>query len=276
MVRRSLYAALLVPLLVAGCAEVGKIAASAIERPKLTFKAVRLRSLDLAAATLAFDFEIENPNSFGLELARAQYMIEVERTRVTAGDVPGGLSLPARKKAPFTVDTQLRFSDVPGIASLLGKRESIRYRISGSVGVRTALGIIELPFAHEAELPLPRPPAFRLERLHVRSISLDRLSLEVQVRIANGNAFPLPAGQLRTSLSLAGVDVAQVESGRISPVPANGDALVSIPLDVKLGEVGRAGADLLRGAPVEVGLRGAARIGGAELPISLSARLPTR
>lgn len=269
-------AALLTGLLLTGCAEVGKLAASAIEQPKLTFQAVRLQSIDLEGATLAFDFELENPNSFGLKVARAQYGIEVEGTRVTAGELPGGLALPARGKAPLTVTSRVRYQDVPGIAGLFGKRDSIRYKLSGAVGIQTALGLIDLPFSREDQLPLPHLPAFSLEGLRIRSASFDRIALEVRVKIANANGFPLPAGKLRSALSLAGSEVARVDGAGLSTVPAGGSAVVAIPIDLPLAGIGRAATDLVRGAPVDVGLRGAARIGGTELPLELGAKLPAK
>jgi LEA14-like dessication related protein len=276
MHRTLTSAALLAGLLLAGCAEVGKLAASAIETPKLTFQAVHLQSADLEGATLGFDFEIENPNSFGLQVARAQYGIEVEGTRVAAGELPGGLALPARGKAPLTVTSRVRYQDVPGIAALFGKRDSIRYRLSGAVGVRTTLGVLELPFSREGQLPVPHLPAFGLEGLRLRAVSFDRVSLEVRLRIANANGFPLPAGRLRSALSLAGGEVARVEGAGLSTVPAGGSAVVVIPIDLPLAGLGRAATDLVRGAPVDVGLHGAASIGGAELPIDLGARLPAK
>jgi LEA14-like dessication related protein len=276
MHRTLTSAALLAGLLLTGCAEIGKLAASAIEQPRLTFKAVRLQSVDLAGAALAFDFELENPNAFGLEVARAQYGIEVEGTRVTAGELPGGLALPAKGKAPLTVTSRVRFQDVPGIAALFGKRDSIRYRLSGMVGIQTTLGVIELPFAHENQLPLPHLPGFSLEGLSLRSISFDRIALELRVRIANANGFPLPAGRLRAALSLAGAEVARVDGAGLSAVPAGGSAVIAIPIELPLGQAGRAATDLARGAPVDVGLHGAVSIGGAELPLDLGAKLPAR
>jgi LEA14-like dessication related protein len=150
--------------LLAGCAEVQKLAAQAVDPPRLTFRSVDVRSLDLEGATLGFSFDVENRNSFGLDVAKVTYGLEVEGTRVTSGDIPGGVKLPARGKAPLTFTARLRFRDVPGIASLVGKRDSVRYRLSGSVGVQTPLGVLELPMSHEDQVKLPRVPRFSLQQ----------------------------------------------------------------------------------------------------------------
>ncbi len=262
--------------LLPGCAEVGKLAAAAVDPPKLTFRSVDVRSLDLEGATMGFNFDVENRNSFGLDVAKITYGLEVEGTRVTSGDIPGGLRLPAQGKAPVTFTARLRYRDVPGIASLLGKRETVRYRLSGSVGIRTPLGPLELPMSHEDQVALPRAPRFSLDGLSIRSASLSRLSLEVRVRITNPNGFPLPAGKLDSALSLAGAQVARVDDRPLSTVGGNGSAVVAIPIQLDLQEAGRAAADLIRGGKVDVGLRGAADVAGLKVPLDLGGNFSAR
>jgi LEA14-like dessication related protein len=262
--------------LLSGCAEVGKLAAAAVDPPRLTFRSVELRSLDLEGATLGFNFDVENRNSFGLDVAKITYGLEVEGTRVTAGDIPGGLKLPARGTAPLTFTSRFRFRDVPGIASLLGKRDSVRYRLSGSVGVQTPLGVLELPMSHEDRVNLPRAPRFSLEGLSIRSASLSRVALEVRLRVTNPNGFPLPAGKLDSALSLGGAQVARVNERALSAVAGNGSAVIAIPVQLDLGEAGRAAVELVRGSRVDVSLRGAADVAGLQVPLDLGGNFSAR
>jgi LEA14-like dessication related protein len=262
--------------LCSGCAEVGKLAAAAVDPPKLTFRSVDVRSLDLEGATLGFNFDVENRNSFGLEVAKITYGLDVEGTRVTSGDAPGGLKLPAKGKAPLTFASRLRYRDVPGIASLLGKRDTIRYKLSGTVGVQTALGVLELPVSHEDTVKLPRAPRFSLDGLSIRAASLSRLTLELRLRIENPNEFPLPAGKLDSALSLGGTQVAKIDKRTLSIVRENGSAVVAIPIQLDLTEAGRAATELLRGAKVDVGLHGAADLAGVKIPLDLDGRFSGR
>jgi len=262
-------------LVLAGCAEVGKLAASMVVPPKLTFRAVNVREFDLEGATLAFDFDVENQNGFGLSVARIGYALEVEGTRLD-GAAPGGLKLPAKAKAPLTLTARLRYKDVPALASMLGKKDSVRYKLSGNVGVESPIGVLDVPVSHADVLDLPRLPQLALDGVSIRSLSLTRLSLEVRVRMVNPNAFPLPAGRLDAALSLGGAEVARVENRALSAVASKGSAVAAIPISLDLGEAGRAALDLSRGAPVQVGLRGEAQVAGARLPLSLSQKVSAR
>lgn len=265
-----------VAVVLSGCAEVGKFAAAAIDPPQLTFKSVNVRAFDLEGVTLGFNFDVENRNSFGLKVARVTYGIEVEGTRVLTGDAPGGLALPSRQKVPLTFTSRVRFRDVPGIFSLFGKRDALQYRLAGSVGVDTPLGILDLPVSHEDTFALPRMPRFSLDGLAVRSFSFTRLGLDLKLRIANPNAFPLPAGKLDAALSLGTARVARVENRTLTAVRENGSSIVTIPIDLDLGEAGRSAQQLARGGAVPVGIKGEADVAGAKLPIELGTNLKVR
>ena len=273
---RALAVALGAMTVLSGCAEVGKIAAAAIDPPKLTFKSVNVRAFDLEGVTLGFDFDVENRNSFGLEVARVTYGIEIEDTRVLTGDAPGGLALPAQKKVPLTFTARVRFRDVPGIASLAGKRDSVHYRLAGSIGVKTPLGILDLPVSHQDTLALPKMPRFSLDGLAIRSFSFTRLALDLKLRISNPNGFPLPAGRLDAALSLGTSRVARVENRTLTAVRENGTSVVTIPIDLDLAEAGRAAQQLARGAAVPVGIKGEADVAGAKLPVELGSDLKVR
>jgi LEA14-like dessication related protein len=274
---RKIELAVLLSLLASGCAGIQELARSTFEEPKLTFRAASLDALDLEGATVGFRFDLENPNGVGVQLARLGWAVEAEGTRLASGELPGGLAVPARGTAPVTFPVRVRFRDVPGIASLLTSgKDEIAYRLSGTLGVRTPLGVLDLPVSHSDRLRLPRTPAFAVEGLAVRGVSFSSIGVSVRLRVRNPNAFPLPAGGLDVSLELAGARVARAEATRVQVIPAGASAVVEIPVNVDLGGAGLAASALLTGGDVDVHLTGEADLGGVPLPLDLRARLPAR
>jgi LEA14-like dessication related protein len=273
---RPALLASLATLTLVGCAELGQYAAAALQRPKLTFRSATIQAFDLEGATVGFVFDLENPNGFGVDLARLGYGIEVEGNRVATGELPGGLRIPASGKAPLTFPVRVRFRDVPGIVSLLGVRDAVRYRLSGAVGVRTPLGVLDVPMSHEDQLALPKLPSFALDGLAIRSVSLSQIGLDVRLRVKNPNAFPIPAGRLDYALSLAGATVARADDRSTERVPGRGSVVVSIPVKVDVAEAGRAARQLVGGGAVDVGLQGTADLAGVPIPLALAGRLPAR
>lgn len=274
---RKTLPALAALALLAACASLGDIARAAFQQPKLTFRSASLEALDLEGATVAFRFDLDNPNSIGVDLARVAWGIEMEGTRVVAGEMPGGLKIPARGAAPVTFPVRVRYRDVPGIVSLLGSgKDSIRYRLTGALGVRTPLGVIDLPLSHEDALRLPDLPHFAIDGLSVRNVSFTEISVGVRLRVKNPNGFALPAGRVDCSLGLAGSQVARAESAAVSPVAGGASAVVEIPVRFDLASAGRAAASLVRGGDVDVSLAGTADLAGIPLPVNLRASVPVR
>ncbi len=259
-------------LLAPACAEVGKFAAAAIEKPRLTFRSATVKAIDLEGATLAFTYDLDNPNAFGLDLARVGYGLEVEGKRVVDGDAPGGLRIPASGQAPITFDARLRYRDISGLAALAGKQDAVRYKLSGEVGVRTPLGVLAVPLTHEGSVNLPRLPRFSVHRLSVRSASLSQVSLELELRMENPNDFPLPAGRLDARLTLAGREVAAVGGQPLAALPRGGSGSVVIPVRLDLERAGRVAADVVSGEKVDLSLTGAADVGGLSVPLELSGK----
>jgi LEA14-like dessication related protein len=275
--RKILLPMLASVLVLWGCAGLQDLARAAFKEPRLAFKSAAIETFDLDGATVAFTWEIENPNALAVNLARAAYRIEVEGTRVAAGDLPTGLSIPANGKAPLTFPVRIRFRDVPGIVSIIGSGKSeLGYRLSGSLGIRTPVGVVDLPMSHDDRVRLPGLPRFAIDGLRVRSVSFSTVAVDVRLRVQNPNAFPLPEGQLAYALAIAGTSVARADGAQVRAVPGGGSAVLDIPVKIDVMSAGRVASDLARGGDVQVELTGNANVGGLPLPLDLRGRVPAR
>lgn len=273
--RKPVLAVLLV--VAAGCAGLQEFARSAFQEPKLTFRSASIQALDLEGATVAFLFDLSNPNAVGVDVARGNWAIEVDQTRIVAGNLSSGLTIPANGTAPVSFPVRVRFRDVPGIVSLLGShKEDLPYHLSGAIGVRTPVGVIDLPFSHTDRVHLPRMPQFAVEGLAIRNVSFSSVGLAVRLRVKNPNGFPLPPGAMDYALAVGGSHVARAEGARIDAVPGGASAIVEIPVRVELASAGRAATALVQGGDVDVQLTGKADLAGLPLPLDLKARVPAR
>jgi LEA14-like dessication related protein len=274
---RRIAAPLLALALLAGCAELAQVAKAALQPPRLTFESATIEAIDLEGVTVALRWQVENPNAFGLDVARFGYRVEVEERRVVEGEAPSGLKIPANGSGPFTVPVRIRFADVPGFVALASsRRDEVAYRVSGSVGVRSPVGVLDLPLSHEGRLPLPQLPGFALDGVSIRSASLSEIALDVKLRVSNPNRFPVPAGSLDYALAVGGASVARGDGKALAPVAAGSSAVVAIPVRLSILGAGQAAAQIASGSPVDVALTGDARIAGIPLPLDLRARLRPR
>jgi LEA14-like dessication related protein len=264
-------------LLLAGCAGLSELAASAVQKPKLTFRSASVQSLDLEGATVDFTWDLENPNGFGVDLAHVAWSADVEGKRIASGELPGGLKIKANAVSPVTFPVRVRFQDVPGIVSLLGSgKDAVQYKLAGTLGVRTPIGVLDLPLSHEGHVKLPTTPQFAVEGVAIRSIGFSEIALDVKLRVRNPNAFPLPLGSLDAALTIAGARVARTDGISVASVPGGTSAVVAIPVRLEVASAGHAAAELARGGEVHVELGGKANLAGIPFPLDLKGNVPAR
>ena len=269
--RPSVLLAAALALTLSGCAFFQRIAQGGFEPPRLSYQSWSADQLDLEGVTIALHYQLENPNQIGLDLRRLVYKLEVEGTQVGEGELPAGIQVPPRGSAAIAIPVRLRWRDIPRLTEVLLSRAEVGYRITGSVGVGSALGILDLPFDHQDRVAIPRPPSFQIESISVRNASLSDLAVDVRLRIENGNSFPLPVGALTYGLRVGEHDLLAGGSHPLAAVPPGGHAVISIP--IRLSTVGAAQgiADLLAGAAVR--LQGLAGFGAIELPVEAQGTL---
>jgi LEA14-like dessication related protein len=264
---RRLSLLLLPTLLLGGCASVQRLAAAAFTPPRLHLERARVAEVDLEGAAVVLDLTIENPNDLALRVARASWRLQVEGAQVSEGQLPGGLALPARGTAPFALTVRIRWADLTRLAEQLRHQATVAYRIDGTVGVETPLGVLSPSFKHQGQVPVPRLPALRLAGVSADMHSLTNLELELALEVENPNAFPLPGAVLRFDLLVNGVVVASGREVTLSPLRAGGETRLKLPIGVSLLGAGRAAASIHGGA--EVRLRGTVQAGGLEAPLDL-------
>lgn len=269
MRRLALAALVATPLLLGGCAAMGDLAKAAVKTPTLTYRSAEVTALDFDGATLAFDFRLQNPNPFGLELGRVAYWLQLEEKVVVRGQVPGGVAIPAQGEVPVRFTARLPFAEVPHLVELVAKGGQVAYKVGGQVDVETPIGVLEVPASHSGHVDLPVLPAFRFGGARVRLASLGEVDVELTVFVDNRNPFPLPEGELRYQLALGGEVVATVDGEALAGVPAGKEGRVVIPVRLSLQEAGRALGTVLRGGSADVRVSGEAKLGALPAPVDL-------
>jgi LEA14-like dessication related protein len=255
-------------LLLGGCASLQRLAAAAFTPPRLHFQQATVGSVDLDGATVLLAFTVENPNDVSVQVASATWRLQAEGAEVSEGDLPGGLTLPARATIPFTVKVPLRWADLTRLAGQVQQKSELAYLIDGAIGVETPVGLVTLPYRHHGQLPVPRLPALRLVKVTASLSSLTALELGLVLEVENPNGFPLPGATLRFDLLVNDVPVASGREATLEPLGSRGAARLTVPVRISIQGAERAVA-ALRGGGGEVRLRGTVRAGGLETPLDL-------
>lgn len=242
-------------------------------KPSVAFKDARLSEVDLEGATLMIDFALKNPNPIALDLATIAYQLEVEGHPLVSGKPPNGLHVPARAETSLAFPARVRFQDVaPTVEAILAKDQA-SYRASGRVGIRTPIGVIELPLSHSGTFPVPKVPHLELGSPRIEGMSLRGARVVIPVQVTNRNPFALPLGGLSATLSIAGARVGTAQAALPARLAANEVHIVEIPLQVSFLECGTAVAHALSGGAARVKIEGALQSGSTSVPVKLEQEL---
>ncbi len=280
-----------------GCASKQRpVVKEGIRQPAVTFQAVGVESLDLAGTRLLFDFRLENPNSFSVDLGPVAWRFEVDGHPVAEGTLPAGATVPSGGAVPIRFPVRVDFTRLPGSAARFAIGGGPRYRISGvapvsrtpaPVAVAVAVAVaassqpgpapaaapapVDLPFEYQDQLGMPKPPEVGVEGIGVGESALTEVSLSVRIKLENPNAFPLPSGQVSYGVTLAGKPVMSAEAKTIGALPPHGKTVLVVPVKLSLAAAGRAFSQLVRLKPVEVGVHGEVELGGFRVPVGSEA-----
>jgi LEA14-like dessication related protein len=206
----------------AGCATgtSGAAGTFSLLPPRLDVVTFGLEDVDAAGATLLVRARATNANAVDVALTRHSFAIEIDGRRVSTGEVPAPITLPAGRELGLRVPLRLRWSDIPGFATLLVTRRTLGVRVQGAA-ISTLSGVaVELPWSADGIVALPRPPTLTLTGASVLETSVLSSVVEVKGRIRNSNPFPLPQGRFSYAVSVGEVLLEQGDGLPVDPVPA--------------------------------------------------------
>ncbi|MGC4117646.1 MAG: LEA type 2 family protein [Myxococcales bacterium] len=242
-------------------------------KPTLRLKDARATEVDLEGATVQLTFALKNPNPIGFKLDAIRYKLEVEGRHVVSGQPPEGLFVAAQGSSDLVFPAHFKFLEiVPTIDALL-KKDKASYKASGAVGIRTPIGMLELPLSYEGSFEVPKMPAFTFQPPKVQSISFQGARIVFPVHIQNKNTFPLPLGGVSASFTIAGQSVGTVQTATPKYLAGSQGQVLEIPLDVNFLQAGFAVASAIQNRSAQVQLKGALKSGAMSIPIDLNERL---
>lgn len=255
--------------LLAACATAKRKPVAEFPKPRLAFAGSHVERLALEGASLAFDCVVENPLPVPIALAGATWQLDVEGHRVAAGQLPGGLAVDALGTAPVRLTAEVRFADVPRFAFSALTKDEVRYRLAVAASVATPVGAVEVPLVHEGGFKGPRMPKLGIDGVKIRSIGVRETSLELRLEVANLNDFPLPTGSLGYEVRLAGSKVASASGVSLGTLPAQGKAVLAMPVDVSFLGAGRAVVQAVRTGRLDAQVTGTATFAGLPVPVDV-------
>ena len=141
---------LVLAMSLSGCSMVSKWMA---DEPKVHLKRVVVQHMSMNKVSLAFEAEVENPNSFELGLDRIDYDVLLRSKTIGRGEFEGKFRVPGKStktlQVPFNLDTK---SALKVAQQMLLRGGPLMVQVRGSVVFSTPLGSFTSVFDEQKEL----------------------------------------------------------------------------------------------------------------------------
>jgi LEA14-like dessication related protein len=122
-----------------------------LRAPALSFRGIRVRNISLTRADFTMSWEVENKNSFAVDLKELTYSLAVNNSRWVAGTVPIAPRLPPGTKTLIPLDFSFNnLTMVRDITEIATKGTDVAYNCGGAVslgGGPLFLRDVKIPFA---------------------------------------------------------------------------------------------------------------------------------
>jgi LEA14-like dessication related protein len=163
MINRSIRSSLLVSALALACSLVMLLASCAgipglVERPRVAVDRTEVTGLNLRTAEIRVRFEVENPNSFGLDLSGLDYALDVAGRTLFEGDRRERLTFGPGERGFVDLPISVRYEDVYQVARDIyrgGGRDQVGYTVRAGLRFQAPLvGELRVPAEARGEIPL--------------------------------------------------------------------------------------------------------------------------
>jgi len=138
-----------------------------IKEPVVTVKDLSIVSLNGGGAGMELRLKVKNPNSFDVRLLSYNYDLKVMELSLAEGAVRDGIEFPAGGEAELLIPIHISYGDLLEIFKRKPNLDSIPYRLSAGLDLKTPLGEMTVPVSRNGTYAIPKQyrPAAALNRL---------------------------------------------------------------------------------------------------------------
>ncbi len=127
-----------------------------MEKPTITLREVSVTRISLTEIHFLFGIEVQNPNSFNLNLKSLEYAVHFNEKEVARGRLEKEIQLAKSSSTLVQIPLQTDFKSLgdPVVFILAGK--DLAYRIEGAAVLSASLGSATIPFSKTGEIKIKK------------------------------------------------------------------------------------------------------------------------
>lgn len=127
-----------------------------LEQPTFALKEVAITRLSLTDIHFRFGIEVQNPNSFDLDLRALEYTVYFNDREVGRGRLDKAVRVAKTSATLVQVPLQTDFKSLGDPLGLILAGRDLRYKIEGAAIVKASLGTATIPFSKSGEIKIKK------------------------------------------------------------------------------------------------------------------------
>lgn len=234
-------------ILLSGCAIFQDL--SDIKKPSVRYSSMSIQNISFSEVTLLFDFEVENPNRFGVSADQYSYEFFINENSFLSGTQSENIRVSRESKSTVQVPVTVSYTDMFGTFSSLMNRDSFAYELATEVrfSIR-GMGQQKIPVKTSGELPIPRMPTIEFGGFNIKQISMAGAELEVALKINNPNTFGISLANAVYALTVNGREWLDTGLDRRINLNSSSSETIHIPIRLNASQMGSVLLDMMRGS----------------------------
>ncbi|MDX1641422.1 MAG: LEA type 2 family protein [Balneolaceae bacterium] len=233
-----------------------------VQKPSVRYSSMTIEDISFNDVSLLFDFEVTNPNNFGVSADQYQYEFFINGNEFVTGIQNERIRIDDNSTTIIQVPVSLTFSEVFETVRSVAQQDSLAYRLSTEVLFDIAgVGNQRVPVSTSGQLPIPRLPRIQLSSFNVEELSLSGAEMVASFSIENPNPFGISFENTFYNLAVNGKEWLNTTLDRNINLQGSESELVSIPIRLNSSQMGSVLMDILAGeTEFEYHLTGSAQV----------------
>lgn len=127
-----------------------------LEQPTFALKEVAITRLSLTEVHFRFGIEVQNPNSFDLDLRVLEYTVYFNDREVGRGRLDKEVRIAKTSATLVQVPLQTDFKSLGDPLGLVLAGQDLKYKIEGAAIVKASLGTATIPFSKSGDIKIKK------------------------------------------------------------------------------------------------------------------------
>jgi len=217
--------------------------------PELKMGQMRVTNLTAEKADMKMNMLIDNKAPVGFSIDSLFYTVSIAGQEIARTTYPDSLRLEARDSTTIELPLTLYHDKLADVLKGLEQqgRDSAMYTVNATIFTDMALiPKDKLNMKLEKRLPLIRIPEIHVTDIKMKDVGLKGATMVVETSIKNENGFPIRFSDMNYRVQVDNNGWMEGSKPGTMNIPAKGTTTMTIPMEVKLKEMGKNALDLIR------------------------------